>query len=236
MTRSQRVAVVALGIALSGVAGPVASGQTSRSDPTDLQAWYATGVKVNLPGAWEGTLKVRGRRIGDASTYYGTYVTTDLGYRFADAFAGTVSYRLARVEGGTYHRAAMGGELSRDMGRTTLSWRNLFQVQRRNFADNDEGDTKSMLRSRLEMQRRMTDAVDLYVSTEPYFKVGGGSGTTDYLVDNWRNTAGLKFEFADGKKLDLFYIYRPDYAKSYNRTFHVVGVDLMFDVKLGGKK
>ena len=35
-----------------------------------------------------------------------------------------------------------------------------------------------------------------------------------------------QFEFGDGLAVDLFYIYRPDYARNYNRTFHIIGVEL----------
>ncbi len=88
------------------------------------------------------------------------------------------------------------------------------------------------MRTRFEVKRQVSSRFDVYASTEPYFTSGDG-----YLVDNWRNTVGAKIDVATGRRLDLFYIYRPDYAKAtYNRTFHVMGVDLDWSVKISRRK
>ena len=53
-----------------------------------------------------------------------------------------------------------------------------------------------------------------------------------YPVDNWRNTVGVQWEFLKKRKIDVYYIYRPDYAKEfYNRTYHIFGAELSADVK-----
>ncbi len=67
----------------------------------------------------------------------------------------------------------------------------------------------------------------MYASVEPYFTFETG----EYPIDNIRNTLGLKYEYAKNKKVEVYYIYRPDFAKSYNRTFHVIGVNVSFKAK-----
>jgi hypothetical protein len=208
--------------------------QTSRADPTDFQSWLGAGVKLDLPNRWESSLDYRARLVDNASAYRGSYVTGEVGYNPTKRLGVFTSYRLAAVDDGTYHRAAVGAEQKGRLRGTTLAFRSMVQYQRQNFDGNDEGssDTDAFVRTRLEAQRAVTRSVDVYASTEPYFKLGAGS---QYPVDNWRNTLGVKYEYAKGRKLDLFYIYRPDYGKSYNRAFHVVGADLDIEVKVRGR-
>jgi hypothetical protein len=65
---------------------------------------------------------------------------------------------------------------------------------------------------------------------EPFFGFGA-----EYAVDNWRNELGLQYAFSKGVRLDLYYIYRPDYGRAYNRYFHVVGVTLRFSTRVGNR-
>ena len=228
MTR--RLTTLAALVAASGLAAP-AHGQTSRSDPTDVQSWYGAGLQLDLPHKWEASADYRLRMIGNASHYRGSYVTGELGYAVRKHVSLFANYRFADVtEDGIAHRFGVGVDGSRKWLGTTVSFRP--QVQHRLAGTDDEqggdGDAKTVWRTRLQLKRPLTNALDVYASTEPYFDFAAS-----YPVDNWRNTLGMKYEYAPGKKLDLFYIYRPDYAKSYNRTFHVVGMSLDFDAKLG---
>lgn len=208
--------------------------QASPVDPTDLQAWFGAAVRLDLPDKWTASLQYRLRMVDNASTYRGSYLTPELGRGFGKHLKIFGSYRLALVDNGTFHRYAVGAEVDAKAGKLGLSFRPMLQYQRQNFAGNDEqaSDDDTFLRTRLEAKLPVTKAVQVHGSSEPYFKFGGGS-----LVDNWRNTVGVKVEYAKHKEVDLFYIYRPDFAKSYNRTFHVVGFELGFDVKTSkGKK
>ncbi len=205
--------------------------QTSRSDPVDLQGWYGVNLRLDLPNGWKTSLQYRLRTIDNASHVRGSYYTVGGEKKIRDGMWLLANYRLATVDNGTFHRGALGAEFARDVGDNTISLRGLAQYQRQNFTDNDESDEDFVVRTRLEIQRQMASRLDLYLSTEPFFTAGDG-----YVVDNWRNTVGMKIEYMKGRKLDLFYIYRPDYAKtSYNRTFHIVGVDLDFNVKIKRK-
>lgn len=205
-----------------------ASAQTSRSDPVDLQGWYGANLRLDLPNGWKTSLQYRLRTIDNASQVRGSYYTLGGEKKVRDGMWLLANYRLASVDNGTFHRGALGAEFARDFGDNTIALRGLAQYQRQNFTDNDESDDDFVVRTRLEIQRAMAGRLDLYLSSEPFFTTGDG-----YVVDNWRNTVGMKIEYMKGRKLDLFYIYRPDYAKTtYNRTFHIVGVDLDFNVKV----
>lgn len=216
-----------VGLFLASAAGA----QTSRSDPTDLQAWYGGSLRLDLPNRWRASAEYRLRMVDNASAVRGSYITLGGSRRVTGPLRVLGSYRLALVDNGTFHRYAAGVEAERETGAFTLGIRGLLQHQRQNFTDNDEtsSDEDTFVRARLEVARALGKRVDVYASSEPYLAVGA-----DQVIDNWRNTMGAKFELAKGRKLNLFYIYRPDYGKAtFNRTFHVIGVDLDWTVKVG---
>ena len=201
-----------------------ARAQTSPQDPSDLQAWYGAVLELNLPNGWESSLQYRLRMVDGASSYRGSYVTAEGRKELVNGLAALGGYRLARVEDGTFHRFAVGAEATYDPSDALrLTFRPQIQHQEQTFADDDEqsGDQKTLLRTRLRARYELTPSIDVYASTEPYFAFG-----EDYPIDNWRNTFGVKHALPGGLALDLFYIYRPDYARSYNRTFHVIGIEL----------
>lgn len=199
-----------------------AAGQTSRRDPTDLQGWYGAALVLDLPDGWEGSIQYRLRTVENASDYRGSYLTWEAKHRHLDWLEFQWSYRLARVEDGTFHRVGIGSELRHDVGQIRLSARSILQYQKQTFAD-DDADANLLLRTRLRARYSLEGGHNLYASVEPYFSFGA-----DYPIDNWRNTIGFQYEIAPGFGADLFYIYRPDYAREYNRTFHIVGLDLEF--------
>lgn len=124
---------------------------------------------------------------------------------------------------------ATGPSWDRSVHKWKLGVRALVQHQRQSFDGNDEtgGDADTFIRTRLQLRHAVTKWLRGYVSTEPYFAPGA-----DFPVDNWRNTIGTEWDLGNGRALDVFYIYRPDYGKrSYNRTFHIVGMQLDLDWK-----
>lgn len=224
MSARSTLATSAVTAALLSVVALPTSAQTSRADPTDVQAWGGAVLELDLPNGWEASIQYRLRMVDDASSYRGSYLSTEGRYGLADWLDAIGAYRLALVQGATYHRFALGGEATydpSDVVRFTL--RPLLQHQQRNFADDDEqsGDQKTLLRTRLRARYEPADRLDLYASTEPYFAFG-----EEYPVDNWRNTVGVKLAVLEDLALDLFYVYRPDYAREYNRTFHVIGFEV----------
>lgn len=223
--------ILGLVVAMLLVCSTAAISQTSRSDPSDLQAWYSAALNLNLPRKWEAGFKYRLRMVDNASAYRGSYLYAEIGREIIDNVSLLSEYRLALADDGTYHRYALGAEGSREVWNTELSFRPIVQYQRQTFVDDDEGDEDLLVRTRLKAERKVSKAVELYGAVEPFFEFGA-----DYPINNWRNTVGLQLEYAKDRKIDLFYIYRPDHAKSYNRTFHVIGVELDFDVKVPRSK
>jgi len=203
--------------------------QGTREDPTDFQAWFATSLTFDLPDRWEAGLKYRVRLIDDASTYRGSYLYADLSRRWTDMLSTMVEYRLALVDRGTYHRYAAGAEARYDLtDALQVRGRVIGQYQRQNFDDGPVGSTDSdfLLRTRLIARYDLSDAFMAYASTEPYFTFE----EDEYFIDNVRNTVGLRWEFRPDQQLEISYIYRPDYARSYNRTFHIISVEAGFTV------
>jgi hypothetical protein len=228
MSRPTLVPLLAALLAAATSADALA--QTSRADPTDLQAWYAVGLGFDMPARWEGELRYRARTVDNASEYRGSYITAELARRLAPGgpLTATAGYRLALVDDATAHRFSIALEAAHRTGATTLSLRPMLQYQHRIFDDDVDGsESATLLRTRARVRHRLGSAVAFYGSVEPYFNFGDG-----YFIDNLRNTAGVSVRYAQGRRIDLFYIYRPDFAKSYNRTFHVIGVDLDFTVRV----
>jgi hypothetical protein len=224
-------------VALLAVASSMLSAQTSISDPVDVQGWYGGALRLDLPKKWDVIAQYRLRTVDNASQIRGSYLTGEVRHTPISHLTLIGSYRLALVDNGTFHRYAAGTQLSAKGDRSSVSLRGLVQYQRQNFSDNDEqaSDTDAFLRSRLELEHRLSDRFGVYASTEPYVQLGAIGD--DARIDNWRNTVGVKWKYAKRRSVDLFYIYRPDYGRrTYNRSFHIVGVDLDFTHKIGGGK
>ena len=208
-----------------GLARPArAQGSTDR---TDVQGWYATKLTLDLPSKWEAGVQWRARYDDDLSSWRGAYITTDMA-KEVGVWTLEASHRLAVVEGERFHRVAAGGSWERRVGPLRITARALLQRQLQVFDANDETGTgaTTFLRTRVQLRRTLSPRVSVYASSEPYFAFGA-----DYPIDNWRNTVGTRWSLGGGRTLDLYYIYRPDYAKAYNRTFHIIGVDLDATIK-----
>lgn len=206
-----------------------AQAQATRAHPTDVQARVGTELTLDLPRRWRASVQYQVRWVDDISRYRGSYLSTEVERGVQGPFTLLANYRLALVDRGTYHRFGLGAEASGKVGKTKLSFRPQLQLQRQHFGDDDEfgSDDDAYLRTRLWVKHPLSGRVSVMGGVEPYFKFGA-----DYPVDNWRNTLGLAVQVAKNARVDAFYIYRPDYSKSYNRTFHIVGMELEWEVKV----
>lgn len=220
---------LALTVALGLGAGAFAGAATV--DQTDLQSRSGVRLNLNLPGKWEVDLDYQFRMVDDLSTYRGSYFTVEVDRRLTKEITAIGGYRYVLGNAGNAHRFAAGFELETRLSKAKLSFRPLVQY-RTAFVDDDDvgGDGDAFARTRLRAEYPVTKKLDVYGSVEPFFGFGG-----EYPVDNWRNELGLQYAFTKGVRLDLYYIYRPDYGKAYNRYFHVVGVTLRFSTKVGGR-
>ena len=137
-------------------------------------------------------------------------------------------YRLGKVQTATYHRFSAGSEFNTKIKTIDIGIRLLVLNNIQDFLDPaDATKHAGFWRARFKIGYRINKKWEGYISTEPIMEFGANS-----FVDNWRNTVGLKHKFSPNTKINVFYIYRPDYAKaSYNRIFHVLGFSLDFKVK-----
>jgi hypothetical protein len=129
---------------------------------------------------------------------------------------------------GNANRFAAGVELETRLGDLKASVRPLVQ-HRTAILEADEigGDGKTFVRTRLRLEYPLTRRLDVYGCVEPFFGFGG-----EYPVDNWRNELGLQYEVRKWLRAEPYYIYRPDYGRSYNRLYHVLGLELRFKVQV----
>lgn len=203
--------------------------QTSKSDPKDNQGWFGAKLKLDLPSGWETNLDFQTRFINDLQLYNGSYSTVGITKKINNAIELQSDYRLALVQKGTYHRISLGGEATKEIEHFKLGLRLLIQNQLQDFDDELKANQKDgYWRVRFETNYAPSDRIDLYISTEPIMKFGGTRS-----MDNWRNTAGIKIKVANRTKLNLFYIYRLDYAKAtYDRLFQVLGANIEYSLKL----
>lgn len=203
--------------------------QTSRTDPNDNQGWFGAKLKVDLPSGWGTSLDYQARFINDVNMYNGSYTTVGATKKINKHVELQADFRLAVVEKGTYYRGSFGFEASKGFGDFDFGLRMLVQNQLQDFNDEyKDNQREGYWRVRLEANYAPTDGIQLYVSTEPIMKFGGVRP-----IDNWRNSAGVKIKVVKRTKLNLFYMYRPDYAKSsYNRLFQVVGLNLDYTLKI----
>ncbi len=215
---------VALFLALRAAAGLHA--QENPDDPVDVQSRFGMQVNLNLPRKWESSIGYEGRLTGNSSVYYGSYYSAELGRPVGKHLAVFANYRLAQFSDQASHRYGLGGELEAKRAKVTLSFRTMFQHLRKGGVDDDEQAARNVLRTRVRAKLDATKRIAVYASTEPFFAFAG-----IYPVDNWRNTAGAQWEFRKGFKFDLHYIYRPDYGKMFNRTYHIVGAEVSMDLK-----
>jgi hypothetical protein len=221
------IAAAALLLLATGAAP--ATAQTSRSNPDDIQSRYGLQLGLDLPNRWEASAGYELRLVDNSSSYRGSYVYLDAQHEPVKDLALMAGYRLASVTTGTFHRYSAGAESEVKTGKiTTLALRGLLQHQRQSFSDDEQRtDEDTFVRARLKASFDVSERVELYASVEPYFILGG-----DETIDNVRNTAGVELAFAKIGQVDLYYVYRPDYAKRYNRTFHILGIALEMEIKV----
>lgn len=211
----------------------IAAAQPTILDPVDIQGWYGTSLTLDLKNKWEVGVDYQVRFQNNLASYKGSYLSFSGAKMISKRIGLQGEYRLAKVAGSTYHRFSVGGEYEPKVRLVDLALRVLFLNNIQDFLDPTVATQRDLFwRARLKASTRITKKTDLYVSFEPIMKFGGNS-----FVDNLRNVVGVKQRLSKMAKLDLFYMYRPDYAKaSYDRIYHVVGANLDFRLSPGKKK
>ena len=213
------------------VASGALAAQPTRADPVDLQARFGMQIQADLPRKWEGSLGYEGRMVSDASHYQGSYFDGELGRALGKHVTVFGNYRFASVTDAKAHRFGIGGEVEKKTTHYSVAFRPMFQYQRALLDDAEQGSSDA-LRTRLKVKAPVGERLTFHASAEPYFAFTG-----IYPVDNWRNTVGVQWEFMKKRKVDVYYIYRPDYSKElYNRTYHIVGAEFSTEMSLPREK
>jgi Protein of unknown function (DUF2490) len=200
----------------------------STKDYTDIQTWYGASLKLDLAKKWAISAQYRLRMTEDASYYKGSYLFGQIDKRLSPTFALTTNYRLAMVDKGTYHRYAFGIEARKELRRFAISLRPMVQYQKQIFAGDDEQfDTDTYFRTRLTGKYTLTRRLDGYIYLEPFLKLDNNPN-----IIWWQNSAGIKYEVTKVFKVNLYYLWQPDFThKKHTYNNHIIGLDLEFTIK-----
>jgi hypothetical protein len=203
-------------------------GQATKSDPIDKQGWFSAGLDLDLPKKWRAEIEYQGRIFNDFKTYNGSFYSIGLEKGLTSWFALQTEYRLSKVLKGTYNRISAGFVLDKKVNDVKLDLRILYQNQIQDFDDpTKEIDKNNFVRMRLRGKKEISDKVDLVLSFEPIYQLRSG-----LQIDNYRIQGGMKYHFTKATSLDVFYLNRPDYAKSYKRQYHVIGIAFKHEIKI----
>ncbi len=214
---------------LSGIGHLVAQKSYSEN-----QIWLGASCKFDFKKGWEVSIKYRVRETRDVSKYYGAYLFISPEYKINKHFDVFVDYRYASVvDVGHYHRFAVGAQAQTKWKRFEFALRPMVQRQNQYFLGDDEQNfnNSTYLRPRVRIQYKINKHVDIYIYEEPFVDIQNQTS-----VDWWQNSIGVKYEYSKNQKVNLFYIWQPDYTKKYLHTFNIFGVDLDFTIKVGRKK
>ncbi len=195
----------------------------------DYQFWPGSTLKINLKKGWEPSFQYRARFIENAKTYQGSYFFATLNKKINKHFEGIFNYRLSFVVNkGTYHRFALGINANQKFGKTSLTLRPYLQYQKQFFIGDNEGSTatSTYFRPRFTVKESISKKFDAYVYAEPFINLKNNNH-----IDWWQNSAGVKWEYAKNKELNLYYIWQPDYSKKKFWTYHIFGLSLDFTIK-----
>ncbi|MFM8710641.1 MAG: DUF2490 domain-containing protein [Sphingomonadales bacterium] len=208
--------------------------QTSAKDPVDFLGWYGTSLTLDLKNKWEVGIDYQARFQNNLASYKGSYISFSGSKRVHKRVGIQAEYRLGLVRGNsTFHRFSVGGEFEPKVAKVDLAFRLLFLNNIQDFLDPADASTRDLFwRARMKVGLPLQKKWVAYLAIEPVMKFGGNR-----FVDNLRNTIGVKHKLSKTTRLDLYYMFRPDYAKAtYNRTFHVVGLNLDFRTSASKKK
>lgn len=204
--------------------------QTSKTNPVDGEGWYSITLKANLPKKWEASIDYEARYWNNLKNYYGSYISLGVNKTISKHLDAIAEYRMAFFADGITFRYTLGGEASGNLNKkASLSTRLLFQNRIQDDYDPAIPNSQTFFwRLRGQLRIKASKKLDMYGSVEPIMEFGANT-----FVDNWRHTIGMKYKINNRTKIDLSYMYRPDFGKKkYNRYFHVLGFNLSYRLKV----
>jgi hypothetical protein len=205
--------------------------QATKSDPVDVQGWFGANVELDLPKKWNVDFAYQARLNNNIASYNGSYYSVGAKKRIIKPLSLLVEYRLSQVLKGTYNRYSVGFDIDHDIKKIKADLRILYQNQIQDFDDPiKEVDKDHFFRVRTRGRIPVVKKASLVLSTEPIYSVSSG-----FSIDNYRHQIGLRYDIIKSLQLELFYINRPDYAKSYKRQYHIFGTTLSYSFKVKRK-
>jgi len=206
--------------------------QATRTDPTDVQGWFGAGIDFDLPKKWQAGIEYQTRVENDIKTMKGSYYSFSLEKEIVNHLTLIGQYRLSKIQGEQFSRYGFGLILDKKLAEIKTDLRLLYQNKQLDLADPiDQEPADNYIRARIRARKEMSKKVDLIVSFEPIYRAQEG-----VKIDNYRIQGGIRIHFNKAASLDLFYLNRPDYFKSYKRHYHVLGTAFCYEFKIKGKK
>lgn len=217
----------AMALLMSAGVGEIQA-QATKADPVDVQGWMGVGANYKLNKQWQFEGDFQSRYFNNVQSHSGNYLSLGVQRKINKHFDATAEYRLAMVQQGNYNRFSGGVLCDFKWQQWTFAGRALIQNQVQDFDDVSKPDqSEGYWRVRAQVKYKVSKQLDLYGSVEPIMKFGA-----DFLVDNWRDEVGVKWEIKKGLKLNPYFIYRPDYGKAtYNRLFYIYGLQLDYSIR-----
>lgn len=191
------------------------------------QAWLGVSVQADLPHRWTAGLEYQARIINNIQDFNGSYYSVDLQKGLNKNFALLAEYRLSKVQSGTFSRYSLGAMLERKIWKIKADLRAMFQMRMEEFVETGmDPNNDNYLRFRFRGRYDLSKKWGVYVSFEPIYKV-----KDIVFIDNVREQIGFRYKMDKHLDVNLFYLNRPDYAKSYIRRFNIFGLSLNYDLK-----
>lgn len=204
------------------------NGQATRTDPVDVQGWFGAGVDFDLPKKWQAGVEYQARIENNIKSLKGSYYSFSLEKEIVKHFTIIGQYRLSEVQAEQFSRFGFGFSMDKKLGDIKTDLRVLYQNKQLDVVDPiDQEPADNYLRLRFRGKRELTKNVDLIASAEPIYRVING-----IRIDNYRFQGGLRINFSKAASMDIFYINRPDYFKSYKRQYHIFGTALNYEFKI----
>jgi hypothetical protein len=208
------------------------TGQATRTDPVDVQGWFGAGLDFDLPKKWQAGVEYQARVENNIKNLKGSYYSFSLEKEIVNDLTLIGQYRLSSVQSAQFSRFGFGFLLDKKIGEIKTDVRVLYQNKQLDVVDPiDAEPADNYLRARMRAKKEVTKVVDLIVSLEPIYRMDNG-----FRIDNYRLQGGFRFNIGKSADLDIFYINRPDYFKSYKRQYHIIGTAFSYAFKVKKRK
>ena len=202
--------------------------QATRTDPIDVQAWFGAGLDFDLPKKWQAGIEYQSRIENNIKTLKGSYYSFSLEKEIVKHVTVMGQYRLSKVQGEQFSRFGFGFTLDKKLGEVKTDLRLLYQNKQLDLVDPiNQEPADHYLRARARARKALSKQLDLIASFEPIYRVQQG-----VKIDNYRIQGGVRLHFNKAASLDIFYLNRPDYFKSYKRQYHVFGTAFSYEFKI----